>query len=70
MNPSSLLVVVAVINGMAAAPFLIVVMLISSDREIMGEHVNKRLAATLGWVTVAIMAVAALALIITTVTGD
>ena len=42
IDPMSLLVVVAVINGIAAAPFLVVVMLISADRSIMGDHTNRR----------------------------
>lgn len=69
VDPMSLLVVVAVINGIAAAPFLIVVMLISSNRSIMREHRNRRLAATLGWGTAGLMAVCAVALLGTTMTG-
>ncbi|MEA2501334.1 MAG: hypothetical protein QOD01_1445 [Actinomycetota bacterium] len=65
INAMKLLVVVAVVNGLAAAPFLVVVMLISKDREIMGEHRNGRLARTLGWLTVGVMAVAAIALLAT-----
>lgn len=53
-----LLVFVALVNGIAAAPFLIVTMLISADHTIMGEHRNGRLATTLGWVAVAVMSVA------------
>ena len=48
VNPISLLVVVAVINGVAAAPFLVVVMLIARDPEVMGEHRNGRLTRSLG----------------------
>ena len=66
VNPIHLLVVVAAVNGLAAAPFLLVVLLISRDREMMGEHSNGRLSATLGWLTFALMAVAALALVLTT----
>ena len=62
INPIKLLVLVAVINGVVAAPFLALVMLISSDRKIMGEYVNKTLAATLGWTTTVVMAVAAIVL--------
>ena len=64
-DPIKLLVLVAVVNGVAAAPFLIVVMLISNDRELMGEHVNGRAARTLGWLATALMAAAALALFAT-----
>lgn len=57
-NPVQLLVLSATINGIAAAPFLLVVMLLSRDRKLMGTHVNGRLAATVGWLTTVIMLVA------------
>jgi NRAMP (natural resistance-associated macrophage protein)-like metal ion transporter len=60
VDPVQLLVISAYINGIAAAPFLILVMLISSNRAIMGEHRNGGVAATLGWATTALMTVAAL----------
>ena len=63
INPIKLLIVVAVINGMAAAPFLVVVMLIAGSRRLMGDYVNGKLAKTVGWATAALMAVAAIALI-------
>ena len=65
VNPISLLVVVAIINGVAAAPFLVVVMLIARDPEVMGEHRNGRLTRSLGWTATALMAAAALALLLT-----
>jgi NRAMP (natural resistance-associated macrophage protein)-like metal ion transporter len=65
INPIKLLVLVAVINGVIAAPFLVAVMLVSGSRRIMGEHTNGRLARTIGWLTAGIMAVAAIALFAT-----
>ena len=65
INPIKLLVLVAVINGVAAAPFLVVVMLVSGSRRIMGEYRNGRVATILGWLTTAIMAAAAVALFAT-----
>ena len=62
VNPIKLLVFVAVINGVTAAPLLVVVMRISSSRKIMGSYVNGHLASTLGWATAILMAVAAIAL--------
>jgi NRAMP (natural resistance-associated macrophage protein)-like metal ion transporter len=59
VDPVQLLVISAYINGIAAAPFLLLVMLISNSHQIMGEHRNGRLAATLGWATFALMAAAA-----------
>ena len=65
VNPIQLLVFVAIINGVAAAPFLVVVMLIASSRRIMGDYVNGKLATTVGWFTVVLMASAAVALFAT-----
>jgi len=65
VNPIRLLVLVAVINGVAAAPFLVVVMWVSSSRRIMGDYVNGNAAKFLGWATAAIMAAAAVGLIAT-----
>jgi Mn2+/Fe2+ NRAMP family transporter len=64
VDPVQLLVISAFINGIAAAPFLIIVMLISRDRTLMGEHTNGRLSTTLGWITVALMGGAALTTLI------
>ena len=63
VNPIRLLVIVGVVNAMAAAPFLIIVMVIANDRSIMGEYQNGWLARILGWVTVAVMAAGAIAFV-------
>jgi Mn2+/Fe2+ NRAMP family transporter len=55
VNPITLLVFVADINAVAAAPFLAVTVLVSSDHGVKGTYVNGRLARTLGWSTVALM---------------
>jgi NRAMP (natural resistance-associated macrophage protein)-like metal ion transporter len=60
VNPIRLLVISASINGVAAAPFLILVMLVSSDKTIMGKHRNGPLASTVGWATTAVMTAAAI----------
>ena len=62
VNPIRLLVFVAVLNGVAAAPFLVLVMLISGDKAIMGDYINGKLARVLGWGTAALMTVAAVTL--------
>ncbi|HVB52266.1 MAG TPA: Nramp family divalent metal transporter [Acidimicrobiales bacterium] len=61
VNPIKLLVLVAVINGVAAAPFLFVVMRVSSSQHLMGRSVNGPTANILGWLTAVIMAAAAIA---------
>jgi NRAMP (natural resistance-associated macrophage protein)-like metal ion transporter len=63
INPINLLVLVAIINGIAAAPFLLVVMLIARNRQLMGDSRNGALAAGLGWFTVALMTAAAIAML-------
>ncbi len=62
INPIRLLVFVAVMNGVIAAPLLVVVMMVANNRGLMGVHVNGRLANVLGWLTVFIMALASIAL--------
>ena len=65
VNPIKLLVLVAVINGVAAAPFLVVVMRVSASPHLMGDYVNGKTANILGWTTATIMAVAAISLFAT-----
>ena len=65
VNPIKLLVFVAVINGVAAAPFVFVVMWVSSSKRLMGDYVNGKIAKVLGWLTAAVMAAAAIALFAT-----
>lgn len=65
VNPIKMLVLVAVINGVAAAPFLFVVMRVSSSPSLMGHYVNGRTAKILGWLTALIMAGAAIGLFAT-----
>jgi len=65
INPIDALFWTAVINGMVAPPLLVVIMLISNDRKVMGERVNGRWINILGWATTLVMAAAAIALIVT-----
>jgi NRAMP (natural resistance-associated macrophage protein)-like metal ion transporter len=69
IDPIKLLVLAATVNGIAAAPFLVVVMLIADNGTIMGEQRNGRLARTLGWLTVGLMAAAAVAMVVLTFGG-
>jgi hypothetical protein len=65
INPIKPPVFVAVIDGVAAAPFLIVVMRVSSSKRIMGDYVNGNAAKIIGWLTAALMAAAAISLFAT-----
>jgi NRAMP (natural resistance-associated macrophage protein)-like metal ion transporter len=53
----------AVINGFLAPPLLVVVMLVSNNRAVMGKRVNGRTLNLLGWATTALMSAAAIVLV-------
>lgn len=55
----------AVVNGLLAPPLLVLVVLLSSDRGVMGARVSSLTLRVLGWFTVAVMSVAAAAMLIT-----
>jgi NRAMP (natural resistance-associated macrophage protein)-like metal ion transporter len=69
INPITALVVTAIINGLIAPPILVMVMMVSNNRRVMGERTNGWLLNLLGWGTALIMAAAAVALITTFVIG-
>jgi Mn2+/Fe2+ NRAMP family transporter len=54
-NPIQILVLSAIVNGIAAGPFLIVMMIIARNRAIMGHYRNRALSQSLGWATTVIM---------------
>jgi Mn2+/Fe2+ NRAMP family transporter len=51
-----------VINGVLAPPLILIVLLLTRDRMVMGDAVNSRLVGLLGWLTFVVMIVAALGL--------
>ena len=63
-NAIKLLFTTAVINGVLAPPLILIVLLLTRDRTVMGEAVNSRLLGFLGWVTFLVMVVAALGLFV------
>jgi NRAMP (natural resistance-associated macrophage protein)-like metal ion transporter len=67
--PITALVLSAVLNGIVAAPLIILIMLVSNDRAAMGERTNGRLLNVIGWATAIVMSVAAVGLIVTTILG-
>jgi Mn2+/Fe2+ NRAMP family transporter len=69
VNSIAALVLSAVINGLIAAPLLVLIMLISNNRAAMGERTNGRLLNVVGWATTIIMGVASIGLIVTTILG-
>jgi Mn2+/Fe2+ NRAMP family transporter len=54
----------AVLNGVLAPPLVILVVLLTSDKKIMGKRANAPGAQALGWICAVLMSAAALALLI------
>lgn len=59
-DPIDALYWAAVVNGLAAVPIMVLVMLMSTRREIMGDFVVTGALRWVGWIATAIMALAAL----------
>jgi Mn2+/Fe2+ NRAMP family transporter len=66
VDPVKLLVYSALINGLLAAPFLVIVMIVSNDATALGQYTNGKLARTLGWFATVLMALAAIAYLVLT----
>jgi len=65
INPISALFWTAVINGVTAPPLLVVVMLVSNNKRVMGRRKNGLGTNILGWLATAIMFVAAIGMFVT-----
>jgi len=63
VNPMKALFYSAVINGVVAVPLIAVVILIASSRKVMGAYRASASLIVLGWLTVAVMAAAALRMV-------
>src|SRR2546421_2148924 len=55
----------AVINGVLAPPLIVVIMIVSNSKKIMGKRINGPLTNVLGWSTAAIMTAAAIGMFVT-----
>ena len=65
INPISALFWTAVINGVVAPPLLVVVMLVSNNKRVMGSRTNGLFTNIIGWLAAAIMFAAAIAMFLT-----
>jgi Mn2+/Fe2+ NRAMP family transporter len=65
INPISALFWTAVINGVVAPPLLVVVMLVSSNKRVMGPRTNGPFTKILGWLAAAVMFAAAIGMFLT-----
>lgn len=63
INPIKALIYSAIANGIVAPVVLVLIVLISSNKKIMGEWVNGRITKVIGWSTVGLMSIAGVAAI-------
>jgi Mn2+/Fe2+ NRAMP family transporter len=70
INPIDALFLAAVINGLLAPALLVLIMLISNRRDVMGARVNNRWTNLAGWATTALMITAAAVLLVSGGTGQ
>jgi len=54
----------AVVNGVLAPPLIVLVILLTGDSKVMGNQVSSPVTRGLGWITAAVMAVAAIAMFV------
>jgi len=59
ISPVSLLLFGATVNGLTAAPLLVLVLLVASDRSVLGDERPGTVLLALGWVAVALLGVTA-----------
>jgi len=65
LNAVKMLFWSAVINGLLAPPLILLVILLTSNRKVMGEQVNSPALRYLGWATFVVMTAAAAGMLIT-----
>jgi len=64
LNAVKMLFWSAVLNGILAPPLVVLVVLLTSDKKVMGARANAPSARVLGWICAAVMSAAALGLLI------
>jgi Mn2+/Fe2+ NRAMP family transporter len=69
INPITMLVWSAVFNGIVAAPLMVGMMLVVTNRKIMGKFAASRVLATFGWLATLLMGLVVAALLVTTLTS-
>jgi len=61
-----MLFISAVLNGILAAPLILLVVLLTNDQKVMGRRVNSPALRALGWITFLVMAAASIAMLFAT----
>jgi NRAMP (natural resistance-associated macrophage protein)-like metal ion transporter len=69
IDPIKALYYSAALNGLTAPPLMILILLISNNKKIMGKYVNKRISNLIGWVITSVMSIAGILLIIDLLKG-
>jgi NRAMP (natural resistance-associated macrophage protein)-like metal ion transporter len=64
LNAVKMLFWSAILNGLLAPPLVVMVVLLTSDRKVMGSRVNSRGLQVLGWICAIIMTTAAVGLLV------
>ncbi len=62
-SPIRMLFLSSLVNGLAAPPLLVVIMLVANDSRVMGNRTNTRLLNALGWCATVLMAGAAVGML-------
>ena len=65
LDPIKALFWSAVINGVAAVPIMIIIMLMASRKQVMGQFALRPVLKALGWLATVVMAVAAIGMFAT-----
>jgi Mn2+/Fe2+ NRAMP family transporter len=65
INPIKALVWSGIVQGFSTPPLMLLILLLTSNRRIMGAHVNSTALNVLGWTTLAFMTAATLGLVVT-----
>jgi Mn2+/Fe2+ NRAMP family transporter len=63
-NAVSMLFWSAVLNGVLAPPLIVIVLLLTNSRKVMGPRLNPVWLTALGWSTVAVMTAASVAMFV------
>jgi len=64
IKPFKMLYYTAIINGIAAPPLMVLVMLTANNKKIMGKYSNTAFSNIMGWIITVIMAIASIALLV------
>jgi Mn2+/Fe2+ NRAMP family transporter len=53
----------AVINGVVAVPLMVVIIMLASNKSVMGEYTANRIIIVIGWIATIVMGIAAMRLL-------